>query len=62
MTQTITVVSGNLWQIAAQYMGDAQQGSRIAALNGLSDPMITGPVTLVIPAPDATQSGGLPPS
>jgi nucleoid-associated protein YgaU len=59
---TITVMGGNLWQIAAQYLGDATQASRIAVLNGLSDPMITGQVVLVIPAVDPSQTGGLPPT
>jgi nucleoid-associated protein YgaU len=57
---TITVVGGNLWQIAAARLGDATQAWRIAAINGLADPMISGQVTLTIPAPDATQTGGLP--
>lgn len=66
-TQTITVIGGNLWAIAAQYMGDAQQASRLAVINGLTDsfpadPFINGQVTLTIPAPDSTQSGGLIPA
>jgi nucleoid-associated protein YgaU len=56
---TITVVGGNLWAIAAKYLGDATQASRIAALNGLSDPMLSGQITLTLPSVDATKSGGL---
>jgi nucleoid-associated protein YgaU len=60
--QTITVVGGNLWQIAAQYLGDATQAATIAWLNGLSDPMLVGQVTLVLPPPTTASTGGLPPS
>ncbi len=47
--QTITVVSGNLFQIAAAYLGDATQWIRIAEMNRLSDPFLTGVTSLVIP-------------
>ena len=47
--QTITVPGGNLFQIAAQLLGDATQWNRIAELNGLTDPMIYGLTTLMIP-------------
>jgi hypothetical protein len=47
--RTVTVAGGNLFQLAAQYLGDAQQWNRIASLNGLWDPMIVGVVTLLIP-------------
>ena len=60
--RTITVVGGNLWAIAAAELKDATQASRIAVLNGLSDPMLTGQVTLTLPPLDATQTGGLPPT
>jgi L-ascorbate metabolism protein UlaG (beta-lactamase superfamily) len=57
--QTITVAGGNLFQIAAQQLGDATQWIRIAQLNALSDPMLTGLVTLVLPTPDPTAGGGV---
>jgi nucleoid-associated protein YgaU len=61
VTQTITVIGGNLWAIAAQYLDDATQANRLAQLNGITDPFLNGgTVTLVIPDPDPTQSGGLP--
>jgi hypothetical protein len=47
--RTITIAGGNLFQIAAQELGDAQQWNRIAALNGLTDFMVSGVVTLQIP-------------
>ena len=45
--RTITVVGGNLFQIAAEQLGDATQWIRIAQLNRLSDPMLSGIVTAV---------------
>ena len=54
--QQVTVSGGNLYQLAARYLGDAQQWSRIAQVNGLTDPMLSGPVTLTIPP--ALPTGG----
>lgn len=61
--QTITVNGGNLYQLAAQYLGDASQWIRIAIQNGLSDPFlnVTAPVTLTIPDVDPQATGGVPP-
>ena len=47
--RTITVTGGNLFQLAAQQLGDATQWIRIAQANALSDPMLTGLVTLNVP-------------
>lgn len=55
----ITVAGGNLFAIAAQQLGDATQWIRIAQLNGLSDPVLTGLVTLLIPPIDPSASGGI---
>jgi nucleoid-associated protein YgaU len=60
--RTITVSGGNLWAIAARELGDATQASRIASLNGLSDPMLTGQITLTLPPVNASLTGGLPPT
>lgn len=57
--RTITVTGGNLFSIAAAELGDATQWIRIAQLNGLSDPMLQGVVTLRIPATDPTAGGGI---
>jgi nucleoid-associated protein YgaU len=57
--KTITVAGGNLFAIAAAQLGDATQWLRIARLNGLSDPMLTGVVTLRIPAPQPGAGGGI---
>ena len=59
MANMITVAGGNLYQIALIQLGDATQWVRIAALNGLSDPFLTGVVTLQIPQQDLSQTGGI---
>jgi nucleoid-associated protein YgaU len=59
--QTIQVAGGNLFRIAAQYLGDATQWVRIAQLNGMSDPMLTGTSTLKIPAVAPSAGGGVAP-
>ncbi len=58
--QTITVAGGNLFAIAAQYLGDATQWIRIAQQNGLTDPMLSGLVTLTIPDVNPNATGGAP--
>lgn len=57
--KTLTVAGGNLFALALQELGDATQWNRIAKLNGLSDPIITGIVTLTIPAKDPNAGGGI---
>lgn len=61
--QTVSVVNANLFTLAEQYLGDASQWDRIADLNAVGgvppDYLITGPVTLAIPA---TSSGAGQPS
>ncbi len=57
--QTLTVAGGNLFQVAAQYLNDATQWIRIAQLNGIDDPMLTGVVTILIPDVDANAGGGI---
>lgn len=61
--QQITVNGGNLYQIAAQYLGDASQWVRIALQNGLSDPFlsVTAPITLAIPDNNPNATGGVAP-
>ena len=55
----LTVAGGNLFQVAAQQLGDATQWLRIAQLNGLSDPMLSGIVTLLIPPVSPSAGGGI---
>ena len=57
--KSIVVAGGNLYQIAAQQLGDATQWIRIAQLNDLSDPMLSGVVTLIIPDPNSNAGGGI---
>lgn len=57
--RTITVTGGNLFQVAAAELDDATQWNRIAELNGLSDPMLSGLVTLSLPDVDASAGGGI---
>lgn len=57
--QTIQVAGGNLYRIAMLYLGDATQWVRIAQLNGISDPMLSGTVTLRLPARDPSAGGGV---
>ncbi len=59
--KTLTVAGGNLFQIAALQLNDATQWIRIAQLNGIDDPMLTGVVTLLIPDVNANASGGIAP-
>ena len=57
--QTLTVVGGNLFRIAAERLGDATQWVRIAQLNDIVDPTLSGLVTLRLPDPDPSAGGGI---
>ncbi len=57
--QIIMVTGGNLFQIAGQYLGDATQWVRIAALNDIRDPWLNGLVTLTLPDIDPSAGGGI---
>ncbi len=57
--QTIQVVGGDLFRVAAQYLGDATQWIRIAQLNSIADPWLPGVVTLRIPDRDPSAGGGI---
>jgi len=46
--QTITVNYANLFQLAAQYYGDATLWTAIAEANGLTDPVVQATVSLTI--------------
>lgn len=59
MATTITVMNANLFELAAKYYQDATQWILIALANSLTDPLVVGPVTLVIPD-NAAPTGGLP--
>lgn len=57
--QVIVVSGGNLFQIAAQYLQDATQWIRIAQLNAISDPWLSGLQSLTLPDVDASAGGGV---
>ena len=50
----------SLFHVAARELGNPMQAWQIASLSGLTDPMLSGVVTLTLPAPDASQTTGLP--
>lgn len=55
MTATrVTATDTTLFHVAALFLGDPTQWARIARLNGLTDPIIVGSVTLALP-PATTQ-------
>jgi hypothetical protein len=45
----IATIDGNLFEIATSELGDALQWINIARANGLSDPMLSGELQIVIP-------------
>lgn len=57
--QMVTVVGGNLYQLALQYLNDPTQWNRIAQQNGLIDPMLTGISVLQVPAINPNAGGGV---
>lgn len=56
--QSIRFAGGNLFVIAAQYLGDATQWNRIANLNAMTDPVFTDIRILKIPPVDANAGNG----
>ena len=58
---TVTVVNTTLFHVAALYLGDATLWSLIANANGLTDPVISGTMQLVLPLVPSTPTpaGGL---
>lgn len=57
--QTIIVAGGDLFHIAAKQLNDATQWIRIAQLNNISDPVLSGLTTLLIPDSNPTAGGGI---
>lgn len=53
--KTISVFNGNLFRIAAQHLNDANAWDKIAQINKLDSPLITGFHTLILPD-DTTES------
>ncbi|MCE2563664.1 hypothetical protein [Komagataeibacter sp. FNDCF1] len=62
-TIRVTAADISLYHVAARWLGDAAQWWRIAQLNGMVDPDLSGfamPVGLVLPAADASLGSGVP--
>ena len=59
--QTVTVIGGNLFEMAAAQLGDALQWINIARVNRLSDPMLSGPTQLIIPSYSSAFTDGIGP-
>ena len=59
--QTITIIGGNLFEIAALRLGSAMQWINIARANNLTDPMVSGQKELVIPPLSPVFSDGTGP-
>jgi len=57
--KTLVVTGDNLFRIAAARLADATQWIRIAQLNSLSDPMLTGVNYLIVPDEDPDAGGGI---
>ncbi|GCE82510.1 hypothetical protein [Komagataeibacter diospyri] len=65
MPTTIKVTANDisLYHVAAKQLGNAAQWWRIARLNDMDDPDLsafTTPVSLILPATDASQDSGVP--
>ena len=65
MPTTIKVTASDisLYHVAAKQLGDATQWWRIARLNGMTDPDLSGfatPVSLLMPTIDTSQDSGVP--
>ncbi len=57
--QTLLAAGGDLFHIAAEQLNDATQWIRIAQLNNISDPVLPGLITLLIPDPAPAAGGGI---
>jgi hypothetical protein len=57
--RSLTTTGGTLFHLAASELADATQWIRIAQLNDLSDPMLSGLNTLKIPDTDPKSGGGI---
>ena len=57
--RSLTTAGGTLFHVAASELSDATQWNRIAEANKLSDPILTGIVTLRIPDRDPQGGGGI---
>jgi hypothetical protein len=59
--RSITVIGGNLFEIAASEYGDALQWINIARANGIKDPILVGTQELLIPPYSDVMADGIGP-
>ena len=59
MIRTVTVTNATLFDVAAEFLGDATQWNRIAALNQVLDPWLSGLNTLQLPDAGGSTGGGV---
>lgn len=57
--RSLTTIGGTLFHVAASELSDATQWNRIAQANNLSDPILIGIVSLLIPDRDPQGGGGV---
>lgn len=57
--KSITVTNETLFAVAAEYLSDATQWVRIAALNNIVDPWLSGLQTILVPEIDSSAGGGV---
>lgn len=57
--KTVDVTGGDLYHLALKYLGSAEQWNRIAQLNNLLDPVLSGLVTIKIPSVNPAATGGI---
>ena len=57
--QSVTVAGGTLFRVALDWLGDGTQWVRIAQLNGLTDPMLSGLMMLQLPVVNPGAGGGI---
>ena len=59
MARTVTVTNATLFDVAAEYLGDPTQWNRIAALNQIRDPWLSGLNTIQLPETSDPTGGGV---
>lgn len=56
--KSVRFAGGNLFVIAATYLGDATQWNRIAQLNNMGDPFFTDIRVILLPPPNKNAGNG----
>ena len=59
MVRVVVVTNATLFDVAAEYLGDPTQWNRIAALNQIVDPWLSGLNTLQLPDTSDPSGGGI---